>query len=318
MSEPLDALLSAATEYGDRRANTARSEMQPQIDAALSRAINAEDANVALRIEFDAYRAAHPETPPPEPAPNYGGTTGWGPAKRIDLTSEPVGTSYTSGVRASTDQSNNRKQNATYGKGGLTVKAERVGGVIYSADVLMRGVDIPDVAAIEVDIDMQGTGPGMGHAFWLRPIKGDGEVDVLEYIGSNAAKSIVGGAGKYESKATLIRTGPPKTYNLGSKAFGIPPREDGTYNGLRRYRAELTKDSYSLWVDGALAGTITKDAFEKQNGAGSWAQFASGTHWYPRVTLQVGNGTSAKLWGAAPAVVNASITVSALRVFARS
>ena len=249
----------------------------------------------------------------------YGGTSGWTLAKTVNLTSAPAGTTYTTGVRKSTDQSYNEKSQATWGPHGLTVTAQRSGGKIVSADVMMRGVDVPPVAAIEMDVDMEGTGPGLGHAVWFRPTSGaQGEMDMLEYIGSNAGKKISGGAGKYESKSTLIRTG-TSPYNLGSKAFGIAPESDGSYDGVRHYRYEFTQDSATLWVDGVEQGSVTKANFEKQNGAGSWAQFASGTHWYPRVTLQVDNGTSAKLWGTVPSSWSkSSINVSALRIYTRS
>ncbi|TIC84806.1 hypothetical protein E8D34_13885 [Nocardioides sp. GY 10113] len=250
----------------------------------------------------------------------YGGTTGWSLVRDVDLTKEPVGTRYTNGVRTNTDQSFNRKEQASYGANGLTVTAERASSTstIYSADVQMRGIDVPDVGAIEVDIDLQGTGAGLGHAFWFRPLTAgaNGEMDLLEYIGSNAGNGDAG-PGRYESKATLIRTG-TSPYNQGSKAHGIEPRSNGTYNGLRRYRYEFTKAAVSLWVDGELAGSITKEIFEKQNGTGSWSQFQAGTHWYPRVTLQVNNGTNAKLWGTVPTTWrSSSIRVAALRIYGR-
>ncbi|MFT4081942.1 MAG: hypothetical protein QM638_05105 [Nocardioides sp.] len=249
----------------------------------------------------------------------YGGTSGWALSKTVDLTEQPSGTTYTTGVRTNTDQSYNRKAQATWGSDGLTVTAERSGGTIYSADVMLRGVNIPSVAAIEMDIDMQGTGAGLGHAVWFRPLTGSsGEMDLLEYVGSNAGKGISGGAGTYEAKSTLIRTG-SSPYNQGSKAFGIAPRSNGSYDGIRRYRYEFTSSSVSLWVDGSLAGSITKAQFEKQNSSGSWSQFTAGTHWYPRVTLQVNNGTSAKLWGTVPdSWKSSSINVSAMRIYTKA
>lgn len=274
-----------------------------------------DEATIAsLKAQIAVLQQGSGSTPPA----NYGGSDGWAIAQVVDLTTEPKGTAYTTGNRASTDSTQNRQAQAKYGPDGLTVTAARSGSTIFSADVMLEGVTMTSPWAIEADIEMTGLGVGMGPAFWSRAKNGKGEIDFLEYLGSNAGKGIAGGKGKFESKVTLINTGSP-TYNQGQDAAGIPAGADGSYEGLRRYRAELTDDGFSEWVDGVLVWAESKAAFEKSAGAGKYSQFMAGTTWYPRLTFQAGNGTSSKLWGTVPAsFLSATIRLGALRVYARA
>ncbi|WP_187366719.1 LamG domain-containing protein [Nocardioides dongxiaopingii] len=262
-----------------------------------------------------------PPTPPTPPAPGeppvpsggHGGTNGWRIVQDVDLTREPTGTAYTTGVR-NTDQSYNRRDNAVWDSRGLTVTATREteGARIYSADVQMRGVRMPDTFALEADVTLVGLGSGMFPSLWARPSgEGQGELDFFEYCGSQIGK-------KLEMKSTMIRTGSLGSgYNLGQAMVGLPKAAFGNrFDGRHLWRFEKTAQALTIWVDGRLVDQITKAAYESDAGAGQWDALAD--NWYPRVTFQVGDGAGAKLGGPIPPAWRTStMTVSALRVYGR-
>lgn len=264
--------------------------------------------------------------PPPVQTGAYGGTTGWILNQDVDLTVEPPGTTYTTGVRTNTDQSYNRKANATWDANGLTITAARAdaNSTIYSADVMMRGISVPGTHALEFDVTLTNTGVGRGHAFWMRGLDGNGEIDLLEYMGANAGNGSSGAAGTWEMKGTLIETTGGTPYLLGQKAFATPNASNAfgpagiSYDGTYRVRVEMTDTEWSYWLNGQKVNTITKSVFENTNGAGSWANVSTGP-FYPRLTLQINNGTSSTVWGFVPPDwLTSTIRLSALRIYQKA
>jgi hypothetical protein len=327
MTATLDDVTAAATAYGTdqyAQGQAAQQAMDAPVVAALNASVaqltaqDAADEKTIAALQAQIAILTNPNQPTPPADVDYGGTSGWGAATVVDLTKEPKGTTYTSGQRKTADQSSNTKDQALWGPSGLTIAAQRTPTGIVSADVLMQGVKMTAPFAMEAAVEVIGFGPGMGPALWAR---GKGEIDFFEMLGSNFSKGIAGGKGTFESKATLIYVGGTgQSYNQGQDANGIPPIAGGTtYDGLRHYRAELTDDGFSDWVDGELVWAETKAAFEKSAGAGKFSQFAAGSVYYPRLTFQVNNGTSSKLWGTAPGSwTKSTIRLGELRIYNRA
>jgi hypothetical protein len=253
-------------------------------------------------------------TPTPTPAPLPAGSS---LLKTYDLTRDE-GWERVSGVNANRDSSYNRREQTTFGPDGMTITAERAydGATIYSSDAKGKFGPVPNHFAMEADVTLagplsNGIGSGMFPAFWFRPMSGQGEMDVWEYIGGKIGTAL-------EMKSTMIKTG-STTYMLGQKEKGIPKSAmgSGSFAGLHRWRYEKTAGAVTLYVDGVRILQITRAELDAAAGAGSWdSQFEAGQSWYPRFTFQVGppaDGHSYNMSGPIPSAWRRStMTISRL------
>lgn len=237
----------------------------------------------------------------------------WSLYRTYNLTTDE-GWTHTTGVRT-TDAAYNRSQQTTFASDGMRITAERAaeGATIYSSDAQGRFAPVPNMFAVEADIDLGGYDPvndhlGMGcfPAMWLRPSTGlKGEIDVWEYIGNYANIS------SPEMKFTLIKVG-SSPYNQGSREFAIPKNKmtGNDFRGTHTWRMEKKPGRCDLWVDGNYVGGITQAQFDSYTSAGSYVdQFENGTPWYLRLTYQFGPapGGNWNAGGSVPSVWRKSV-----------
>lgn len=216
----------------------------------------------------------------------------WQLYRTYDLTIDE-GWTQTTGVRT-TDSAYNRAAQTSFASDGMRITAERAyeGATIYSSDAQGRYAPVPNMFALEADIDIGGydavndwLGIGCFPALWLRPSTGIlGEIDIWEYIGNYVA------IGAPEMKSTLIKVG-SSPYNQGSREFAIPEAKmgSGDFRGAHTWRFEKKPGRCDLWVDGNYVSGISQTQFDSSTSAGSYvAQFENGIPWYVRLTYQFG------------------------------
>lgn len=254
--------------------------------AALDAYVKSSNAEVAaLQAELDQYKRNPVDpVPTPTPTPTPSTPTGWVVQHKFDLTRDE-GWTHTTGVRGTTDSAYNRKEQTTFGSGGMAVKAQRASdtATVYSSDAKATFSPVGDLFRLEATIGFTGTPLGMGMfpALWLRPSgTGQGELDVWEYMPKHPSAPL-------RTKTTLIKTG-TNPYNLGSaeKPLGLSATQ---MNERHTWVYEKVKGKVSVLWDGKVLASITQSEFDSKAGSGSWGQqIEAGHQWYARVTFQVG------------------------------
>jgi hypothetical protein len=241
----------------------------------------------------------------------------WTLLNSYPMTSEPAGTTYSTGVRT-TDQSSNRKAQVVYGNTGMMITAERAsaGATIYSADVKMQGISLPNYCAVEVDVELLDyLGTGMFPAVWSRPLSAgsgnmEGERDYWEYCGAYIGQP-------QEWKSTMITT--PYGSGQGQAVDRFAPRMPSLPGlGLATWRTEITPNTVTVFRNGTQIAQVTAAMYAQQEGSTGWTQQfeTANKTWYPRFTYQIGNGANASLAGPIPTSWTRSrMRVSNLKVY---
>ena len=225
-------------------------------------------------------------------------TSRWQHLHTFDLTRNE-GWEFTVGTRPNVDSARYDEQQTSFGPHGMTITPMDQVGTYVTSDAKARFAPLPNYFALDADVTLGGyLGPGMFPALWLRPISGEGELDVFEYMGGRQGTPLLW-------KSSVITT--PYTDGVGNpvwKQVEKPlPLEDA--EGTHHWRYEKTPGRITVSVDGKRLATITREEFDAQNGAGTWESNFEQPHqqWYPRLTYQVGppsDGTSFNSAGFVP------------------
>ena len=262
-----------------------------------------EIARLNVRItELEALLAGG-EDPDPEPDPDY---PGWVLHRRYDMSANTDGWSSTSGQTNSGGV--NRQQQITHGPDGMTITGERASATstIYIADARAMSHPVPNYFRVKARIKVDGYGPGVWPALWLRPLNGQGEIDIWEMFGIS-----------HEAFTMHVTPYDDATHEHVGTRF-LPKRED--VEEWRTYEFEKVEDTVRLWINGELVGTMTKAIFDQRTGtAGDWdSMFEKPAQtWYMRFTMQAGtksggptsHGSLLSTWR------KSSVTMSELAVY---
>lgn len=218
--------------------------------------------------------------------------TGWKPQYSTSFSSLSGWTVF-DGQTQSNDNSVNVAKNVTAGAGGLTITGKREPGYakpFTTGEIVGRtsGLVVPNYFRAEVTgvfKDESGIWPCL---LWFRPHSGgdgsNGEIDVMEWMGG-----MWSGAQKRVAITMHNEYGPTQDSIKRPLTLSAHPWYDP--NVPHTYTVEKVPGSITVWVDGRKISTFT--AADK-----SWwnrIMESSTRTWYPRITLQIGAGSTTKV-----------------------
>ncbi len=284
----LDALISSVKSQ-QKALDDAAFEADERLDEAALKAVS--DANVALRIEVARLEALVDGEPDPEPDPEppfnpevpgwalQYGTTFQQPSDLLNWTL------YNSQTQ-SNDNSVNMARNVTTGPGGLTIAGKRESGLSrpFSSGELVGATAATTVGnyfrceVVGTFEDEIGVWPCLA---WFRPKNAsDGELDLMEWMGGmwtgDQKRVAITMHNEYGASQDSIK----RPLILAQQPWFDPAKP-------HKYILEKIPGKITVTVDDRF--TVTCGPADK-----SWwnrINEVSGRTWYPRITLQIGDGS---------------------------